>query len=218
MRHAKLIITFFLPVVALVGMPGCAHEKVAASPSTATTPAERALGASPQVDGVSRSEDAPASDPTDGEELGDAKILEVAHDTNAAEVAQAKVAERRARDPRVRDFAKMMVRMHGDAELRGEKIAAAENIQPAVSATSAKLEADAQRTLTSISEKEGAALDSAYMTAQIAEHTAVLKLLDEKLIPGATDPNVKALVEQLRPVVAKHLAEALVLQRALKAK
>ena len=112
----------------------------------------------------------------------------------------------------------MMLRMHKDADRRGDRVAAAQKIQPAPSATSTKLHADAKATLTNISVQQGSALDSAYVTAQVPEHSEVLKIIDERLLPGATDARVKALVEQSRPVVASHLEQALTLQTSLKEK
>lgn len=231
MRYAKLIITFFLPVAALMTMASCAHE-VAVSPASAAGPTEEpdrnivkgptmsepVLGANPEMSGTVATAEVPAVDAAETEKLGDAKILRVAHEANSAEIAQAEIAEKRARDPRVRDYAKMMIRMHKDADRRGDRVAAAQKIQPAPSATSTKLHADAQTTLTNISVQQGAALDNAYVNAQVEEHSAVLKIIDERLLPGATDARVKALVQEIRPVVASHLEQALTLQSALKEK
>ena len=232
MRYAKLIITFFLPVIALVTMSSCAHEqRVAATAVVPAGPAvvpvddtaivkqpvgEPVAGANPEV--VAPGAEAAAVPAAATPKLGDEEILEVAHEANAAEIEQAKLAEKRAKDPRVRQFAKMMDRMHTDADRRGDRAATAAGLQPAASAVSDKLHTDAKTTYVTISGKKGTALDVAYISAQIEEHGAVLKMIDEQLLPGATDAHVKALVQAMRPVVAQHLEQALSMQTTLKDK
>ena len=60
----------------------------------------------------------------------------------------------------------------------------------------------------------GNTFDRAYVDAQIADHAALLKSLDEDLIPSAKDASVAALLRKLRPVVAHYLDK----ERRLQAK
>lgn len=240
-RYRKMIVTFFLPAAALLGtatlLSSCAHGTVSKHPAEETSvpmtaddeqrTAVRTVAAepqnfgvvpvSPEVNGVTQAANAPVLvDPTATERLTDGKIIAVTHVADEGEIEQAKLAMRRATDPRVRAYAEELLHDHQEADQRGERIAAADNLQPANSATSDKLKRDAAKTYEQIALKEGVDLDRAYVTAQVEQHSAVLRLFDERLIPQATDQNVKAELEHMRPALAKHLEQALTLQTKLK--
>jgi putative membrane protein len=54
----------------------------------------------------------------------------------------------------------------------------------------------------------GKAFDRAYLDREIAYHQAVLDALDGLLIPTTDNADLKALLQQVRPAVAAHLAHA----------
>ena len=172
---------------------------------------------SPEINGVTQAANLPILvDPTQGEKLTDGKIITVTHVADEGEIEQAKLAMRRAIDPRVRAYAAELLRDHQDDDQRGEKIAVADKLQPATSATSDKLKRDAAKTYEYLALKEGLDLDRAYVSAQVEQHSAVLRLYDETLIPQATDQNVKSELQHVRPTLARHLEQALTLQTKLK--
>jgi putative membrane protein len=56
--------------------------------------------------------------------------------------------------------------------------------------------------------RSGAEFDRAYMDREVQYHQAVLDALDQTLIPGAQNADLKSLLQQARPNFAQHLALA----------
>jgi putative membrane protein len=55
---------------------------------------------------------------------------------------------------------------------------------------------------------DDAAFDRAYVQGQIEMHADALSILDDRIVPGATDPDFRHLVTEIRSGVANHLAHA----------
>jgi putative membrane protein len=240
-RYRKIIVTFFLPVAALLGgaalSNGCAHDNNLKRPTeesygqaqddeqrtaVRTISAEPiSTGVTPQAYGVNemtQAADGPVIDPASAEKLTNDKIIKVAHVANEGEMEQAALAVRRGSDPRVRAFANQMLTDHKMADMKGERVASTDSLKPTDSATSDLLRRNAHKTMEELSQLRGNDLDRAYISAQVEEHSAVLQLIDDRLIPQATDQNVKNVLQEIRPAVARHLEQALTLQTQLKDK
>ena len=194
------------PMVASLGN-GTGAREVAQDPG--------APGASPATGGAEAG--AAANEAMkQGEKLDDEKILDIAHVANVGEIDQAKLALTRARDPRVKKFAKMMIAHHTAAEKQEADVVRKKSLNMVASKTSDNLQNDAKTTYDVLKNKSGAAFDHAYVDAQVKQHTSVLTLIDNRLKPSATDPAVKDLVNGLRPTVQSHLDQAKALQPDLK--
>jgi putative membrane protein len=61
----------------------------------------------------------------------------------------------------------------------------------------------------------GAAFDKAYIDHEVAYHQQVLDAVDKTLIPSATNAELKALLEKVRPAFVAHLTHAKELQASL---
>jgi putative membrane protein len=213
----------------------CAHEPTAQTASAPPPPPPvEAVPApasetpnSPAMENGPTSADVPREGPNAGNDTGsgggtmepqsapsmsDGQILEVTHIANTGEIAQAKLALAKARDARVRGFAQMMVRDHGQADKTGISLAKKENIELEPSATSEQLAADATSASTSLKADPAAEFDKSYVDTQVKEHQAVLDMLDQKLIVSATNPELKAYLNEVRIAVASHLQHAKDLQ------
>ena len=151
-----------------------------------------------------------------GEKLDDEKILDIAHVANVGEIDQAKLALTRARDPRVKQYAKMMITHHTAAEKQEADIVRKKSLNMIASKTSDMLQNDAKTAYDVLKNKSGAAFDHAYVDAQVKQHAALLSLIDGRLTASATDAQVKSLVAGLRPTVVSHLDQAKALQPSLK--
>lgn len=149
--------------------------------------------------------------------LTDNQIVKVAQTANQGEIEEAKLAQSRATSPSVRRFAKMMTRHHGNAQRQAMRVATKvkPTETPATSPPAEELKQDGEKTIAALRDKSGAEFDRAYVDAQIKQHENVLKLIDQRLDPEAKDPNVKALVKEMRPIVQQHLQEARTLQKKL---
>jgi putative membrane protein len=147
--------------------------------------------------------------------LNDAQILQVTHTANEGEIAQAKDALAKTKDPRVKTLATMMLKDHSAADAEGIKVGHAASLTPAVSAESMLLESAAKTATSENDTKSGADFDKAYVDTQVKEHRAVLDILDQKLIPVASNADVRGYLAEVRPKIAMHLQHAKDLQKAM---
>jgi putative membrane protein len=143
--------------------------------------------------------------------LDDAQIAAITDAANKAEVEQGRLAREKAKDPRVRDFAAMMVDHHGEAIQEQQKL----SVEPAQSEQSKRMQDDAQDALKSLKGKSGKEFDRAYLQLQIDEHRKVLRALNDQLLPSAKDSKLEAYLENIKPKVESHLAQAERLQEEL---
>jgi len=143
--------------------------------------------------------------------LEDAEIVAITDAANSAEIEQGRLARDKAKDPRVRDFAAMMVDHHGRAQQDQQKL----SVESAANAESRRMQGDAEEALQALKQKRGKEFDRAYLQLQIDEHRNVLEALEDQLLPSAKDPKVKAYLENIKPKVESHLAQAERLQAEL---
>jgi len=148
--------------------------------------------------------------------LTDDQILYILHAANLGEVDQARVAQKKAHDARVKRFAAMMVKDHGDADARGNDVAKQINASLAPSDVSNRLESNAKQLSVAINaEKGGKEFDRTYIQAQVKEHRDVLDAIDRDLLPAAQSQAVKELLETMRPKIDSHLREAADIMKGL---
>jgi len=117
-----------------------------------------------------------------------------------AEVADARLALKTSRTPKVDVFAKQMVRDHSAANakllaiLKGEGIAAPASVGPANLAIHAKL-----------ASLHGVAFDRAYLAAQKAAHEQTIALFKHEVTSGK-DAQLVEFAETTLPMIESHLA------------
>jgi len=152
----------------------------------------------------------PASPLHDGASAAfdDGQILQITHAANVGEIDQARMAQTKAQDPRVKAFAEMMIRYHGDADAKGREIGQKEGLTMTASSASMSIEKDGKEVLFAISSQTSKGFDKAYMDAQIKEHQSLLDLLDQTLITSARSPSLRAHLQSVRQTVDAHLKEA----------
>jgi putative membrane protein len=143
--------------------------------------------------------------------LDDGQIVAITAAANTAEIEQGRLAQEKASDPRVRDFGAMMVDHHGEARQDQQKL----SVGPTQSTDAQRMERDAEDALRSLKQKKGKDFDLAYLQLQIDEHRKVRDELQDKLLPSAKDSGVKAYLEDIKPKVESHLAQAERLQEEL---
>jgi putative membrane protein len=101
--------------------------------------------------------------------------VERAARANMAEIELGKLAEQRAENPQVKQFARMMVDEHTKALNELKEIASRDKIQ-----MPAALDDDAQDTAKDLGEKRGMDFDKAYMERMIDDHQKTLDLVQDK--------------------------------------
>lgn len=197
------------------------------APLEATAPATPSVGAS-SLDqsgtgadtgsSATSASSAAAATPPAPAPLTDEQILMVSDLANTSEVDQARVAQGKAKDAKVRKFAAMMVTHHSEAKQKQKKLVGKLKLTPAESPLATELTTDSSTMLATLKSTPAPDFDTAYIDAQVQGHTKVLDALTTRLIPSAQNAELKALLEELRPRIEAHLQEAKDLQQALAAK
>jgi putative membrane protein len=140
--------------------------------------------------------------------LNDAQIAHVAVVAENGEVEQAWQATDRATSQLVKDFAATMIEQHSNSRREDIALVKQEDLDPAGSGTSRDLAASALRRLHYLSLVGPSQFDDEYMKAQISQHEDLLSLLDDRLIPQASDPALRGRLMTMREMVQRHLADA----------
>lgn len=144
--------------------------------------------------------------------LSDGDIEAITNAANGGEVDQAKLALKKAKSAKVKKFAQMMIDQHQAALDGTSKLAASTKIAPSSNTMSQQIGTDGTTALSSLQGDSGSDFDKAYIDLQVTEHQQVLTALDQKLIPAAQNPDLKAALVAFEPKVAAHLKKAQELQ------
>jgi putative membrane protein len=148
----------------------------------------------------------PAAAPTDPQ------IAMIAVTADNVDIAAAKLAASKTSNPKVKDFANLMIRDHTSVNKKATALAKKLNITPEESDTSRSLKSDGDKNLEKLRGMSGAEFDKAYIDNEVSYHEAVVKVMDDTLIPNAKNAQLKALLESAKPVFASHLNHAKELQ------
>lgn len=140
--------------------------------------------------------------------LNDPQIAHVAVTANAIDIELAQLALSRASSSEVRAFARTMVTDHTAVNEQAAALAQRLGVTPEDNDVSRSLRDGAAEARRNLEGLRGAPFDRAYMDREVAYHQAVLDALDQVLIPGASNSELRALLEQVRPAVAAHLDHA----------
>ncbi|MDF3064939.1 MAG: uncharacterized protein K0R38_540 [Polyangiaceae bacterium] len=149
------------------------------------------------------------------ESLSEGQIARIAELVNTAEIDQGKVAQTKAKFPRVKAFAAKMVQHHGHAKAEQAKLASRLNIRVADSSEAAALKTEGEATLTTLKSTPAADFDVAYIDSQVTGHQKVLAAIDGQLLPSAKTDTVVSALKMGRDAVAAHLEEAKAIQAEL---
>jgi len=118
------------------------------------------------------------------------------------EVEMGRIAEQKSSDPKVKEFAAMMIKDHSAANEELKSLAASKSVSlpdgPGAHADAAK----AKLQLLS-----GASFDKYYLSNQIAAHKSTVALLNKEISSGQDD-EAKAFARKILPTVRSHLKAA----------
>jgi putative membrane protein len=153
-----------------------------------------------------------AATPAGSVALSDAQIAHIVMTANSGDSAVGALAVGKATNAQVKDYGQMMVRDHGGANRQLWELTQRLTIAPEEGDVSRQLSMDIESAKTSLSAKTGADFDRSYIEGEVQMHQKVLDQLDQTLIPGAQNAELKSLLQQIRPTVAAHLERARTLQ------
>jgi putative membrane protein len=137
-----------------------------------------------------------------GTPLSDANILHVLSTANRLDSTSGAAAQSRLREEPVKAFAQRLVRDHGAMRDSVRRAASATGSTPAAHPLSTSLEELSARGMTSNTD-----FDRAYIENEVMMHQTLLRIIDETLVPQASDQRVKLLLASTRRTVAGHLEE-----------
>ena len=118
------------------------------------------------------------------------------------EVDLGKLAQQKSEDPKIKDFAAMMVKDHSAANEKLESLAASKQVP-----VPRTLGASQMATQTRLESLNAASFDKSYIKSQVKAHEDTVALL-EKEISSGQDSDAKAFAQSILPTVQHHLEAA----------
>lgn len=180
-----------LSVIALAG--SCVLLASASFAQEETNPA----GMSPDTTGKEMAKPSP-----DGANTQDKLFVRQAALGGQAEVELARLAQKRATDPAVRQFADRMVEAHSKSNQQLLKLG--KGLSPDMPK---QLDAEHQAVRNELDKAQGQTFDLAYIAAQIQDHQRTANLLQWHISTGQNEPLRKYSIQTL-PEVMDHLEQA----------
>ena len=127
--------------------------------------------------------------------MNDPEIAHIAYTAGLIDVVAAKQALSQATSKEVRAFAENMVRDHETVNKLALDLVKKLGVTPEDNDTSRSLSKAAASKLIELGALKGAEFDKAYVSNEIAYHKAVDDALESTLIPGATNAELKSLLQ-----------------------
>jgi putative membrane protein len=145
----------------------------------------------------------------------DAQIAHIAYTAGQIDVDAATQALAKSKNEDVRSFAQEMLRDHTAVNKQALALVTKLNVTPQDNDTSRALSKQAKEERDKLAKLNGAEFDKAYVANEVAYHNTVNSALETTLIPDATNPELKSLLQiglklfQGHQEHAEHLAASL---------
>jgi putative membrane protein len=147
--------------------------------------------------------------------INDAQIAHIVVTADAIDSTAGALAAQQGSAKDVKDFGKMMVTDHGAVNKQAVALATKLGVTPEDNDVSRQLQTGADANTAKLQGLTGKDFDKAYIDNEVAYHQAVADALTQKLIPGAQNAELKALLEKSLPAFAAHLDRAKQIQASL---
>jgi len=149
-------------------------------------------------------------------ELGDAQVVHIVVTANQVDVDAGKLARTKSAGKETRAFAERMIADHDALNAQVTALAKRLRLKPEDNSVSRSLHQGGRDNLANLRGlTKGARFDRAYVAHEVAYHEVVLDVIDRTLVPGARNPELKALLVNARPAFAAHLEHARQLQATI---
>jgi putative membrane protein len=130
-----------------------------------------------------------------GAKLTDPQIAHIAYTAGVIDINAAKQAESKAASKEVKAFAQDMARDHEAVNKQALDLVKKLKVTPEDNDTSKALSKQAADKLAELGKLKGADYDKAYIANEVAYHKTVNGALETQLIPGASNPELKSLLQ-----------------------
>jgi putative membrane protein len=169
------------------------------------TPAAAAMPPAPPAPGM--------SDTAGADSLSDAQMLSVLDAFNRAEIEPSQMAQSQAQGAQVKEYAQRMITEHTALGDSMRALAQAAGMSPQPHPLAESTNAETQTAAQQLRSQQGAGFDTTYIRVMIQSHEKALATVNERMIPRAQNPQLRAALEQkVRPAVEMHLQQARQLQ------
>lgn len=142
--------------------------------------------------------DGAASDSASAVAEDDSEFAVKAANGGMAEVALSKIAEEKATDPKVKEFAKQMITDHSKANNELKTLATSKNITLPSAPNEEK-----QKAAADLGGKSGSDFDKAYISLMKKDHDETVKLFEDAQ-KEVKDSELKAFIDKTLPVIKAH--------------
>jgi putative membrane protein len=129
----------------------------------------------------------------------DSSFYKDAAEAGIAEVDAGNLAGEKATDPKLKEFAAMMVKDHSAANMKLQTLAASKNVKLPTSASVGQTASQAKLKMLS-----GETFDKSYIKGQVKAHKETVALLKKEIASGE-DADAKAFAKATLPTVQSHL-------------
>ena len=147
--------------------------------------------------------------------LTDPEIASVAVTADQIDIDYAAIAKEKSKNKEVLAFAATMAKDHGNVNAQATALAKKLGVTPQDNPTTQSLLAQAATTKAMLNSKSGADFDKAYIDNEVAYHKAAIGVVENTLIPDATNPQLKSLLQSALPIFKAHLGHAEKIQAQL---
>jgi putative membrane protein len=147
--------------------------------------------------------------------ITDPQIAAIVVAANSVDIEAGKLAQSKTKNRKVREFADDMVRDHTAVNKAAVELVTRLGVTPEENDTSRSLTSSGEQTRARLGGLSGKTFDREYAANEVAYHKLVLDAIDNTLIPGAQNAELKATLVKVRPTIAAHLQHAEQLQASL---
>ena len=145
--------------------------------------------------------------------LTDPEIASVAVMANQVDIDYADLAKKKSKDAEILKFAETMSTDHKAVIDQAVALVTKLNVTPKDNMISKMLQDGAKLTKKFLDGKSGRAFDQAYIDNEVVYHKSVIALLESRLIPEASNSELKDLLQNLLPAFKSHLGHAEMIQK-----
>lgn len=147
--------------------------------------------------------------------LTDPEIASIAVTADQIDIDYAAIAKAKSKNKAVLEFAATMAKDHGSVNAKAIALAKKLGVTPQDNPTTQSLLAQAATTKEMLNSKSGSDFDTAYINNEVAYHKAAIGVVENSLIPDATNPELKSLLAAALPIFKGHLEHAEMIQAKL---
>lgn len=147
------------------------------------------------------------------QKLSDPEIASVAVTADQIDIDYAAIAKEKSRNADILKFAATMAKDHQSVNDQAVALVTKLGVTPKDNATTQSLLSGAITTKAMLHSKSGDDFDKAYIDNEVAYHKAAISVVENTLIPDATNSELKSLLQAALPIFKQHLAHAEMVQK-----